>query len=73
MIKMKLLFKVLPLLTLLSVFSSDLFADDALPGIEDCWPPPCVPVTDHIGWLIAAMVIFGIYKSIQYSRKSVNA
>ncbi len=70
---MKLLFRVLPLLTLLSVFSTDLFAQGNPGGPGGCFPPPCVPVSDHIGWLIAAMIIFGVVKSIQYYRNSVKA
>ena len=73
MIKMKLFFKGLPLFALLSVFSSDLFAQGNPTDPLTCFPPPCVPVSDHIGWLIGAMIIFGVVKSIQYYRNSIKA
>lgn len=67
---MKIYLKALPLLTLVSIFSSDLFAQGNPGGPGGCFPPPCVPVSDHIGWLIGAMIVFGVVKSIQYSRRS---
>jgi len=54
-------------LTFLFLTTEGLFAQGD-PGV--CFPPPCVPITDHIGWLIAALVGFGILKTIQYSRKT---
>ena len=61
-------------LFVLSIFfaagSTTLFAQTNPPGPGVCFPPPCVPVTDHIGWLVAALVIFGVYKGIKYSRAS---
>jgi hypothetical protein len=70
---MKLIYRALPLLALLSVLSTDIFAQGNPGGPGGCFPPPCVPVSDHIGWLIGAMIIFGVVKSIQFSRRSSKA
>ena len=67
---MKLYLRTLSILSLLLVLSEELFAQGNPGGPGSCWPPPCIPITDHIGWLIAALVGFGILKTIQYSRKS---
>ena len=69
---MKLIYRALPIVALLSVLSTDIFAQGNPGGPGGCFPPPCVPVSDHIGWLIGAMIIFGVVKSIQYSRKSIK-
>ena len=71
--RMKLIYRALPIITLFSVLSSDLFSQGNPGGPGTCFPPPCVPISDHIGWLIAALIIFGIVKSIQFSRKSINS
>ena len=39
-------------------------------------PPwlPCIPITDHIEWLIFIMLgFFGVFKAIKYSRKNAHA
>lgn len=69
---MKLIYRALPIVALLGVLSTDIFAQGNPGGPGGCFPPPCVPVSDHIGWLIGAMIIFGVVKSIQYSRKSAK-
>lgn len=68
---MKFRIKALLLLSVFSVLSNTLLAQGGNPGGPGaCFPPPCVPITDHIGWLIALMVGFGLFKTIQYSRKT---
>ena len=66
------------ILALVAVLLSSVNAYSQLPPDPDipCNPeidPLCIPVSDHIGFLVAAMLMFGIFKTIQYSRKSVNA
>jgi hypothetical protein len=68
--KMKFYLRSLSLLSILLVLSEGVFAQGNSEGPGICFPPPCVPITDHIGWLIAALVGFGILKALQYSRKS---
>ena len=58
---------------ILGLASTNGFCDDELPGPSDCWPPPCVPITDHLHWLVLALIVFGIFKSYQFSRNSVKA
>lgn len=74
---MKLIYRALPIFTFLSVISINVFSQVIPPPPDlDCNPkidPTCVPITDHIGWLIIVLIIFGITKSVQYSRNSVNA
>ena len=70
---MRLLLRALPILTLLSIFSIDVFAQGNPGGPGVCFPPPCVPVSDHIGWLIGAALLFGIFKAVQYSRNSIKS
>lgn len=67
---MKLYLRTLSVLSLLLLFSEGIFAQGNPGGPGTCFPPPCVPITDHIGWLIAALVGFGILKTIQYSRRT---
>lgn len=68
---MKLFLKTLFFFSVLLLQSNGLFAQGNPGGPGTCFPPPCVPITDHIGWLIAALIGFGILKAYQYSRKSV--
>ena len=67
---MKLYLRTLSLISVLLVLNEGLFAQGNPGGPGACFPPPCIPITDHIGWLIAALVGFGILKTIQYSRKT---
>ena len=69
--KMKFYLKILSLLSVLLLLSEGIFAQGNPGGPGNCFPPPCVPITDHIGWLIAALVGFGILKAYQYSRKTI--
>lgn len=66
---MKFTFRIFFLLSI-GLLNSDLIWAEGNPdGPPICFPPPCVPITDHIGWLIAALVGFGLLKTWQYSRK----
>ena len=71
---MKLIYRALPIVALLSVLSSDIFAQG--PGNGDGGAPcppwlPCVPITDHIEILFFIMIgFFGLFKAYQYSRKT---
>ena len=68
--KMKILGRVVLIKLLLLIGIVDVFAQGpGNPGGPPiCFPPPCVPVTDHIEWLFAALVIFGIYKGYKYTK-----
>jgi hypothetical protein len=61
--------RVVGLGVLLLSISQGAWAQGNPGGPGQCFPPPCVPITDHIGWLIAAMVGFGAFKTWQYMRK----
>jgi len=68
---MKFFQKTLFFFSVLLLLSNGVLAQGGPIDPPTCWPPPCVPITDHIGWLIAALVGFGILKAYQYSKKSV--
>ena len=68
---MKLFQKTLLFFSVLLLLSNEVLAQGGPIDPPACWPPPCIPITDHIGWLIAALIGFGILKAYQYSRKSV--
>jgi hypothetical protein len=67
---MKLYLRTLSVLSVLLLISEGIFAQGNPGGPGVCFPPPCVPITDHIAWLITALVGFGILKTIQYSRRT---
>jgi hypothetical protein len=67
---MKLYLRTLSILSLLLLISEGIFAQGNPGGPGTCFPPPCVPITDHIAWLIVALIGFGILKTIQYSRRT---
>jgi hypothetical protein len=31
--------------------------------LQPCWPPPCVPITDHIWVLVVIAIIYVYYKT----------
>lgn len=83
--RMKLIYRVLSIITLLSVFSANLFAQGPPSGTpgggnggggggNPCPPGlPCpeIPITDHIDILFFIMIaFFGLLKAYQYSRKT---
>ena len=68
--RMKLLLRFSFIISVLTLFNSSILGQGVPVDPLPCYPPPCVPITDHIGWLIAALVGFGILKTIQYSRNA---